>query len=446
MNPAETAPNEARLRRDLGTWLAIAVTVNAMVGTGIFRLAPRVLELSGSSGTALGVWAFGGVISLCGALCMSELSAAMPRAGGIYEYLRRAYGPTIAFWYGWTRLTLLGPSAAGSFARLAAESLAATLGLAPNAARDGMVAAAVLIGCTLVNLSGVRVATSEQAVLSALKLAGIVLLGAACLVAPEAAPVRAPITEALPWGGAFAALVSVMWSYDGWADMSSLSAEARDPGRTLPRALFGGTLLVTLAYVLVNIGYLRVLGEAGLSASGSGADMVAMRAAEAALGESGRRVLGALVFASCLGACMVGVLTGSRVFVSMASDGLFIRWLGHVSEERGVPARAVLLTSVLGVVYLSFRSFEQLTDSFVAGMFPFYILAVVALFLLRRRAPELARPFKTPLYPLTPLVFLAGAFGLLWGAMRDVSGVAYVAFAVMLLGLPVGWFVQRRSR
>src|SRR5687767_5809796 len=105
MNPAETAPNEARLRRDLGTWLAIAVTVNAMVGTGIFRLAPRVVELSGGTDMALGVWAFGGLISLCGALCMSELSAAMPRAGGIYEYLRRAYGPTIAFWYGWTRLT-----------------------------------------------------------------------------------------------------------------------------------------------------------------------------------------------------------------------------------------------------------------------------------------------------------------------------------------------------
>jgi APA family basic amino acid/polyamine antiporter len=446
---SQPAPNEARLRRDLGTWLAVAVTVNAMVGTGIFRLAPRVLELSGSTAAALGAWTLGGVISLCGALCMSELSAAMPRAGGIYEYLRRAYGPSFAFWYGWTRLTLLGPSAAGSFARLAAESLAATLGLGPDAARDSVVAAAVLITCTLVNLSGVRTATTEQAVLSALKLAGLVLLGAACLVAPSAeasAPVQPDaVLGALPWAGVFAALVSVMWSYDGWADMSSLSAEAERPGHTLPRALFGGTLLVTLAYVLVNVGYVRVLGEAGLSASGSGADMVAMRAAEAALGAPGRRVLGALVFASCLGACMVGVLTGSRVFVSMASDGLFIRWLGHVSERNGVPSRAVVMTSVLGVIYLSFRSFEQLTDSFVAGMFPFYILAVVALFVLRRREPALPRPFRTPLYPLVAMVFLVGAFGLLWGALQQVSGLAYVAFAVMLLGLPLGWLLQRRN-
>jgi APA family basic amino acid/polyamine antiporter len=234
-----------------------------------------------------------------------------------------------------------------------------------------------------------------------------------------------------------------MWSYDGWADVSSLSAEAREPGRTLPRALFLGTLAVTAAYVLVNVGYVRVLGEAGIAASGSGADMVAMKAAELALGEGGRRILAALVFSSCVGACMVGVLTGSRVFVSMAADGLFVHRLGVVSVRNGAPVPAVLLTSALGVVYLSVRSFEQLTDSFVAGMFPFYILAVLSLFVLRRREPALPRPFRTPFAPGVAAVFLLGAFGLLWGALGDVHGVAYAAFGVMLAGLPLGVWVAR---
>lgn len=440
--------DEARLRRELGSLLAIAVTVNAMVGTGIFRLAPRVLTLVGSASVALCVWIAGGVISLCGALCMAELAAAMPRAGGIYEYLRRAYGPVLGFWYGWTRLTILGPSAAGSFARLAAESLGAALGLPPSSLRDTSVAAAVLVACTLVNLSGIRAASREQAVLSGLKFAGLVLLGGACLFAgaPAHGAEVAHAAPALSLGGAFAALVSVMWSYDGWADVSALSAETRHPGRTLPRALLFGTFAVTLAYVLVNIGYVHVLGTQGVAQSGTGADMVAMRAAEAVLGETGRRVLAALVFASCVGACMVGVLTGSRVFVSMASDGLFVRWLGYVSPRNGAPARAVLLTSSLGLVYLSVRSFEELTDSFVVGMFPFYVLAVIALVLLRRREPEMVRPFRTPLYPLVSIVFLAGAGALLWGALEEADFGAHVAIAVTLLGLPIGVIVERRGR
>jgi len=444
--PQQLDANEARLRRELGVVLAAAVTVNAMVGTGIFRLAPNVLQLAGSSTAALAVWVAGGVISLCGALCIAELAAALPRAGGIYPYLRHAYGRVVAFWYGWTRLTLLGPAAAGSFARLAAESLGAVLGWAPDAGRDTLVAVAVLVGCTLVNLSGVRTASTEQAILTALKFAGLTVLALACLSSSSSAAVP-PDPDSLARfaiGGAFSALVSVMWTYDGWADVSSLAGESRQPGRTMPIALVAGTGVVTAVFVLVNVGYLHVLGAGGVAASGSGSEMVAMRAAELSLGEHGRRVLAALVFTSCLGTCMVGILTGSRVYVSMASDG-FWRWLGHVSPRTGVPARAVVIGCGLGIVYLSFRSFEQLTDSFVSGMFPFYMLAVVAVLLLRRRQPELPRPFRTPLYPLLALVFLLGASALLWGAARDVHGIAFAAFGVMLLGLPLGFALSRRA-
>jgi APA family basic amino acid/polyamine antiporter len=446
--PARTE-NEARLRRDLGTALAVAVTVNAMVGTGIFRLAPNVLRLVGGSGSlALGAWIVGGIISLCGALCMGELAAAMPRAGGIYEYLRRAYGPPFAFWFGWTRLWLLGPSAAGSFARLAAESLSAALGAAPSADRDEKLAMVVLVACTLANLTTVRRASIEQALLSVLKVAGLFALGVACVMgsrAPEAVQPES-LSHASATTAALAALVSVMWSYDGWSDASTLAGEARNPGRTLPRAFLIGTVVVTLAYVLVNVGYLRILGEAGVAASTTGSDMVAMRAAEQVFGATGRRILATLVFASCVGACMVGMLTGSRVFVSMASDGLFLRFLGHVSERNGTPGRAVIMTTVLGLAYLSFRSFEQLTDGFVAGMFPFYVLAVLAIPVLRRREPTLARPFRAPFYPLIAGLFVAGSCALLWGAFAQLTEVAMLALAIMIMGLPIGFIFSARAR
>jgi APA family basic amino acid/polyamine antiporter len=162
------------------------------------------------------------------------------------------------------------------------------------------------------------------------------------------------------------------------------------------------------------------------------------------LGDAGRRALAALVFVSCVGACMVGVLTGSRVFVAMASDGLFIRFLGRV-DARGVPTRAVWLTGLFGAVYVSVRSFEQLTDSFVVGAFPFYFLAVAGIFVLRRR-PELAGKLHVPLHPYSTLVFLLGASLLLLGALSDVEGIAVWAFGVVLLGIPVGWLFRRMGQ
>ncbi len=446
------AVGEGRLRRELGVALGVGVTINAMVGTGVFRLSPKVLGLVGSTGLALSVWIAGGVISLCGALCLSELSTAMPRAGGIYEVLRRAYGPSVAFTFGWTRLTLLGPSAAGSFARLASEALAAALGLAHDPDRDTAVAVGVLVLGTLANVTRVRTASIGQTALTVLKYGGLVLLGLACLLfsgeAPAATAVAPSLAPRATFGimGFSAALVSVMWAYDGWGDMAALAGEAREPGRTLPRAFVIGTVAVTLSYVLVNIGYAHVLGAEGIAASTGGSDMVAMNAARAAMGEAGARLLALLVFVSCVGACLVGMLTGSRVFVAMAADGLFIRFWGHVSETTGAPVRAVVLTSVLGVTYLSVRSFEQLTDAFVAGMFPFYMLAVIAIPILRKREPSLPRPFLVPLYPLVPLVFLVGASALLVGALQDVEGVTFGAFGLMLLGLPVGFFWSRRQR
>jgi amino acid transporter len=432
------------MRREIGVLLGVALVINATIGTGIFKTPAKVARLSGSLSSALVVWAIGGVIALAGALSLAELAAALPRTGGIYEFLRRTYGPRVAFLFAWTKLTLLIPSAVGSFAKLAAESLASLAGWPPDATRDARLALGFLIVCGAANLFGVRTSARQQAAITFAKYLGVALLallGLALLpTGTVPPPVKAErIIDHVTLAGCAAALVSVMWAYDGWADLSSLSGEVRDPARSLPRALFAGTVAIIVVYLAANFGYARALGIDGLRNSTIGDHMAAANLATLTVGAAGRRMLSAIILVSCVGGCMSSILTGTRVFVPLATDGLFVRWLGEVSPNTRVPSRAVIVAVVLGGIYVSVRSFEQLTEAFVVGYFPFYVLAVVAVFVLRIREPRLERPFRVPGYPMTPLLFIAGALLLLWGAMADVDTNAYIAFGVMALGIPVGF-------
>jgi basic amino acid/polyamine antiporter, APA family len=424
---------EEGLRREIGLVAAALIVVNGTIGTGIFKVPAETARLTGSVPLSLALWLAGGVMALCGALAIAELAAAIPRSGGVYEYLRRGWGPTPAFLYGWTRLVLLIPASAGSFARLSAESLGQLAGWAPDAQRDGHVALAFIVPAAALNLIGVKESAGTQALVSALKYVGVAALaviGLAAAAPPEVMLERAPdVTTAT----IFAALVSVMWAYDGWADLSHVAGEVRDPARTLPRALLLGVAMIIVVYGLANLGYARGLGLDGLRA----ADVPAADLAGHVLGRGGRVFLSALILVSCTGCAMNTLLTGPRVLVPMAADGLFPRWIGAVSPRTGVPARAIAISSLLAAIFVEWRTFEQLAGAFVVGVFPFYALAVAAVYVLRRREPDLPRPFRVPLYPLTPAIFLVGAAALLYGALAGVNTIALFAFAIVLAGLPI---------
>ncbi len=440
----------------MGLIAGTLVGVNAMIGTGIFKKSAPIARLVGSLEATMFIWVAGGVIALAGALSLGELAAAMPRTGGLYEYIRRAFGPTPAFMLGFTRLVLLIPSALGGFAKLAGEAFVTLAGLPATDAHIDAVAIAVVVVCAVANLTGVRASAMQQGVVTAIKYLGVLVLGVLGLTL-AADPVSftdwpAPpdaIATSLTASGVFAALVAVMWAYDGWSDLSSLAGEVKDPARNLPRAFVLGTLATTLVYLAVNAAYARVLGFEGVARSTVGEHMVAANLATATLGPLGLRALAALVFLACLGASMSTLLTGPRVLVAMAADGVFFESLGRVDPNSGVPRRAVLIGGVLGVVYVTVQSFEQLTDAFVVGLFPFYMLGVAAVIRLRRLEPELARPFRVPLYPLVPAVFLVGAACTMAGAMRDVTSSTGVALLIVFLGVPVERvhrrFVQSRA-
>ena len=442
---------EGALRRDIGLALSVLIVVNATIGTGIFKTPARVARLTGSLGVSLAVWAIGAVIALCGALSLGELAAAIPRAGGLYEYLRRAWGRHVAFLFGWARLVLLIPSATGSFAKLSAESLAAALGLPSDSARDSRVAMITIAACAMVNCLAVRFATRAQGAITVVKYTGVFALALAGLLLPVRGSVPIPVDAVQSAAGptvlgALAALVGVMWAYDGWADLSSLAGEVKTPERTLPRGLAVGTAAIALVYLLANIGYARALGLEGLQRSSTGANMAAANVAVLTAGSAGRSLLSLLVWASCVGGCMSGLLTGSRVFVPMADDGALFRWLSVVDARRGVPVRAVLVGSLLGCGYVLSRSFEQLTEAFVVGLFPFYALGVGAVLVLRRREPTLHRPFRVPGYPWVPLLFIAGAVVLIVGAVVNADSSALHALAVLAVGAVVSLVVARNRQ
>lgn len=441
------ARTEGSLRREVGLIAGTLVGVNAMIGTGIFKKSAPIARDVGSVEGMLLVWLLGGVIALAGSLSLAELAAALPRTGGLYEYVRRAWGDRAAFLLGFTRLVLLVPSALGSFAELAAEAFCAFVGVPPTDRALDAVAITVIVVCTGVNLLGVRVSATQQGLLTAGKYVGVLALAALGLALAHDAPALPdpglPVaTRATPFG-VFAALVAVMWAYDGWSDLSSLAGEVHEPSRTLPRAFVLGTIATTALYLALNLAYVRVLGFEGIARSTVGEHMVAGNLAMALLGTTGLRALAALVFLSCLGASMSTLLTGPRVLVAMAADGVLFERIGRVDPRSGVPREAVLVGSGLGVAYVLFQGFEQLSNAFVVGLFPFYMLGVAAVLRLRRSEPELPRPFRVPLHPLPEIVFLVGAAATMIGSLRDVSRGTGLACLVVLAGIPIEALVRR---
>ena len=440
-----------RLPRRLGGLSATAILVGSTIGSGIFRSPAEIASYASDVTTFAMAWVVGGLIALCGALSLSEVAAIFPRTGGIYVYLREAFGARVAFLFGWCELLILRPAAYGAIAIVSAEHLwfvlgqdgAATLVGGPlSVSRAQALAAAFIVVLGVVNFRGVKLGALVQNVSTVFKVVAILVLAVAGLAfAPtssvaSAAPALSSVTTASGFG---LALVSVMWAYDGWADVGFVSGEVRAPQRNLPRAFIGGTALIVVLYLLLNVVYVKVIGIHAMP----GRPLVAADVARVLVGATGAKLVALLVAVSTFGTLNGSLLTGPRVFFAMAEDGLFFRRLATVHPRYGTPGGAILLSVGLGVVFVSVRTFGQLADQFIVGIWPFYALAVASVFVLRMRRPDLARPYRTWGYPVVPGVFVAAAFGLLVNyAVRSPMEVA-VNVAVVLTGLPVYWLWTR---
>lgn len=412
-------------RRDVGLFDATLVTVGAMIGSGIFYTPAEVARATGRTALALAAWALGALLSLLGALTLAEPAAAIPGTGGLYLYLHRALGPAVAFLFGWTMLTMLVPSSVAFFAGVTARHVAPLFG-----ADERGLAVVLVAFVALVNVHGVRHAARLQSVTALLKSAGILVIALAAFA--TGLPPPSPSAPSTPSGSFAAALVSTLWAYDGWIDVTSIAGEVRSPEKTIPRALVLGTLVVGGVYLTVVWAYHHTLGTAFLAAARAPGNALGARVA----GAMGLHAVGALVAVSCLGGCMIGMLTGTRVVAAMGAHHGPLRALG-VLGRNGTPNRATVVTALLAAGYVLSSELGRLAETFVVGAWPFYALGALAVGVLRWHEPSLPRPYRVPAYPWTPLLFFFATFGVLVSFARSAPWLVLKSFGLIALGLPV---------
>jgi APA family basic amino acid/polyamine antiporter len=429
-------------RRVLSLFDVACLTIGIVVGAGIYQTAPAVAGGAGSGWGLLAIWLAGGLLSLCGALGYAELATALPQQGGDLVYLSRAYGPWAGFLFGWIQTLIVRP---GDIAVMAfAFALYARAALGSAALGERALAMGAVLVLTGVNLLGVRMGKWTQNTLTVIKLLGLLAVIAAAALAPVAGAERlAPAVGAAPALPLSVALILVLFTYGGWNEMVYVAAEVRDPRRNIGRALILGTAGVTLLYLLANGAFLRALGYGGLAS----AEAVAVAAVAGAAPAQGARLVGGLICLSALGALSGLIFAGARIAYALGLDHRAFRALGRWSAQRGSPPLALACQGLIALVLiLVLGSFVETLLYTAAAVYLFYFATSVAVIVLRRREPQLERPFRVPGYPWPILIFGATCLFLIRAAIVYRPRAAAVAAGLILLGLPGYWWSARCGR
>ncbi len=447
---AAPSPRAQELPRQLGLFSAIAVLVGSTIGSGIFRSPAGIADKLPGPAPMLIVWSVGGLFALCGALTLAELAGALPKTGGMYAYIREGWGRLPAFLFGWTELLLVRAAALGAisitFAEYSMRGVGFDPALEPYATYARFLAAGALALMATINIVGLRWGSMVQNVTTIAKYGGLVIivLLAFAIGLPKTG---GNFTPAVPPGSfsvsAFGlALVSVLWAFDGWADLSKVGGEVKDPRRNLPRGIVLGTLAVIAIYLLANVAYLSVLTIDEIRV----ARLVAADVAERLVGPIGVTLVSLTVMISTFGSINGSMLTGPRVFFALADDKLFFTKVASVHPKFQTPYVAVGLAAALGIGFVLLRSFEQLADIFVTASLVFYILGVSAIFPLRRRK-DWDPSVRVPLYPIVPLMFIAATLFLLVNSIMDPGARlgTLAVLGVIAAGIPVYYMTVGRK-
>ena len=437
----------------LGFWGVTAVMLGIIIGSGIFRTPTDIARTIPSPWAILGLWALGGLLSLCGAFTFAELATMFPQSGGVYVFLREGYGPfgrCLAFVFGWTYTLISKPFAAAGIAIIFGENVLALLGLgqgldpAARATLAKAITSAVLILLTTINVLGVRLGTGVAGVLTSVKVAAlaVITLLALAFARPGHDPFAAlPVDHPQAWYlAAAAAMQGILWTYDGWSDVGSLAGEVRDPARRLPVCYIAGTVLITGLYVAINAAYFRALPLAEIRGSENVGALVMSRL----IGPAAGAAMTALVVVSTLGSTHGSIMTGARVSYAQASDGLLFGFFARVHPRLKTPDVALWVQLALSLLALwMLDGFTEMAGGFTFTMWIFYGLAGFALFTLRFTRPGAERPFRCWGYPVVPGLFVASsALMTFLSILGDVQEKGWRATSllwilVLLVGIPV---------
>ena len=424
-----------RLKRELTLYGLTMVAVGSCIGSGIFLTPSQIAQYLPSPLYILLVWTLGGVIALTGALTFAELGSMFPQAGGVYEYLKTAYGPIFGFLYGWSYLFIISSGAIAALAIAFATYLAV---LVPLDQRGITVVAVASIVCvTLVNIFRVKAGEVFASVFTGLKLAGIAAIVVVGLFLGDPELLSYGQTASAFGGSLFnafgLALVGVLWSYGGWQHATYLAGEAVDPRRTVPRALVFGALIVAIAYVTINLAYLFLLPVDEIAVSSS----VAADAVKTIFPFSGK-IIAMMIAISVFGTAGIYTLSSPRLYFAMASDRVFFKGLAKVHPRFRTPMNAILLQSAWAIFLLFFwGTFEDVITYVVFTDWIFFCLVAISVFVFRVTKKDEPRPYKTWGYPVTPTVFIVCSFlfvmnTLIQKPLQAWAGLILVAVGIMI--------------
>jgi len=439
---AQATPNI--LRKELSVFDAVAIVVGTIVGSGIFLLPSFIAVQLDSLGFVLLVWVVGGLLSLFGALSLAELGSIYSGTGGLCTYLRHVYSPLTAFLYAWALLVMIH---SGSIAALGvAFGLYFGWVLQLNTIQEKLCSVIAILVLSSINCLGIRGGKWVQNFIAVAKISGL-----AALILLLSVKGTRPIHlfslavegpgHAASFAGFNIALVAVLWAYEGWHIVSFVAGEMKRPRLDLPRSLFFGSCIVLLIFATANLGYYHVLSAAEIRSSNA----VAALAVQKVLGPSYSSALSVLIMASVLGSMNGLILTGPRVYYAMARDGIFPRAFGQLSDRYRTPMLALVVQGVWAAILAASGSYQQLFSDIIFTAWIFYGLAVAGVLVLRRRQPQLDRPFSVPGYPWLSLLFCAAAASVILSTLIQRPAGAALGMGLLASGLPI-YFLGNRVR
>jgi amino acid transporter len=414
---------------------AIAIIVGIVVGAGIFKTPSIVAMGAGNKTVFLLLWPLGGLISLAGALCYAELASAYPNQGGDYHYFRLSFGGWVAFLFAWARLTVIQTGSIVILAFVFGDYAAQLLPVGPYG--SAVCAAAAIIVLSIVNSLSLKHSTRTQNLLSGAKILGLLCICAVGILWP--APSSVGNESAYVSSGTLGlAMVFVLLSYGGWNEIAFASAEFHNLQRDMLRALVWGIIVITVAFVLVNLAYVNVLGLQGVAES----DVVAADVMRRFFGDYGAKFISLLIAVSTLGAASATIFTGARTNYALGKTFAPLRFMGKWNERTDTPLAALLVQGLLSVALVIFggwqrKGFETLVEYTAPVFWFFFLLTGISLFILRRSDPDTIRHFRVPLYPVTPLLFCVACTYMLWSSLAYTGVGAAAGMLVLLSGCVV---------
>lgn len=421
----------------------VLLTLGSVIGSGIFIVPATVLTLTGGAlGPALFAWVAGGILSLLGALTYAELAAMKPESGGIYVYIRDAFGRPVAFLYGWAMILVIASATVATLAVAFSAYLRELIALSPWEMKA--VAVVVIVAIATINALGTRRSANLQNVTTAIKVGAILLMSALLLIRGDGLN---DVSAALPsTGGSMlmalgAAMLGVLWAYEGWHYITFSAGEVIEPQKNFARGIIVGTATLIGIYLLANVAYVAALGVQRSAAS----ERIAAEAVSQILGPGAGKLIALAILVSMFSAANAVVLTASRVYFAMAQDGIFFARMGSIHPKWKTPAFAIIASCAWAAILALSGTFEQLLTYVVFTGWAFYALGAAAIFYYRRRAPDAPRPFRVPGYPWTPLLFILVAAAIVLNTVFLHPAQAAIGVGLILLGAPVYWFWRRGS-